>query len=285
MSRLWRGTKKSLTRGNRALIYTSFSDIPRREFSVIHADRLEKERWRWIPGYEGRYEVSDRGRVRSYCVCGTTECSDKPTGIVHDRNQASGHKRIALRVGGKTKHLYVHRLVLEAFVGSCPEGMVCAHLDGNPSNNELGNLAWVTQKENMRHKALHGTQAYGEDTPTAKLKNSDVEEISKRLLLGHKQIDIAADMGIDKRTVQAIRSGRRWAKTSGIAGKIGKHAACSGENHYKAKLKVAQVSEIKALINRKELSISEIARMYEVSHPTIAQIRDGITWRNVEVAK
>jgi hypothetical protein len=68
-----------------------------------------------------------------------------------------GH--IAVRVG-RIGYRFVHRLVLEAFVGPCPEGMECRHLDGDPANNRLENLRWGTHRENAADQVRHGTAAW-----------------------------------------------------------------------------------------------------------------------------
>jgi HNH endonuclease len=63
---------------------------------------------------------------------------------------------------GRARRALVHRLVLEAFVGKAPQGMQCAHADGNRANNALGNLRWVTRKENEADKLRHGTRLSGD---------------------------------------------------------------------------------------------------------------------------
>lgn len=68
--------------------------------------------------------------------------------------QYRGHLAVWL---GRGRQRLVHRVVLEAFVGPCPEGMECRHVDGNPANNRLDNLAWGTPKENFEDSARHGT--------------------------------------------------------------------------------------------------------------------------------
>ena len=71
----------------------------------------------------------------------------------------------------------VHRLVLMAFVGLPGDGQECRHLDGNPANNELVNLAWGTHKENEKDKYRHKTRRVGERHWKAKLSENDVLEI------------------------------------------------------------------------------------------------------------
>jgi hypothetical protein len=68
--------------------------------------------------------------------------------------QRLGHSTVYL---GRKDQRYIHRLVLEAFVGPCPDGMECRHLDGNPGNNRLDNLAWGTRAENQADSIRHET--------------------------------------------------------------------------------------------------------------------------------
>ena len=81
--------------------------------------------------------------------------------------QSRGHCTVDL---GRRKTRFVHRLVLEAFVGSCPSGMECRHLDGDPSNNRLDNLAWGTRLENYQDSVKHGTAYLGSEESIARIK-------------------------------------------------------------------------------------------------------------------
>ena len=93
------------------------------------------ERWLPIPGYEDRYEVSDRGRVRSWV-------SRPSPRLLSQIRQNTGYVTVALSRGGFTEQQLIHRLVLLAFVGPCPDGMETRHLDGLRPNNRLTNLAY-----------------------------------------------------------------------------------------------------------------------------------------------
>lgn len=69
----------------------------------------------------------------------------------------SGYLHVSMRWGGVNRHISVHRLVLETFVGPCPPGMVCRHVpDFDPANNRLVNLCWGTQKENGQDRVRYG---------------------------------------------------------------------------------------------------------------------------------
>ena len=110
------------------------------------------ERWLPVPGYEGRYDVSDMGRVKSLARSGIR--SDGRRFNVQERVLAPpihkvGYPIVMLWRNNKSKTLYVHRLVLEAFVGPCPDGMECCHHNDDPLDNRLSNLRWDDRKGNM----------------------------------------------------------------------------------------------------------------------------------------
>lgn len=95
------------------------------------------EKWRDVVGYEGYYQVSDRGNVRH-----------SRNGILRltQRNKSARYLCVHLSVNGQSKVISVHRLVVEAFIGSQPTGHEVRHLDGNPQNNNLDNILWGTKK-------------------------------------------------------------------------------------------------------------------------------------------
>lgn len=80
----------------------------------------------------------------------------------------SGHKIIKLFKIGNRFYKNLHRLVLETFIGPCPKGMECRHLDGNPENNNIKNLCWGTHSENMKDMFKHGRSNKGKDNPNYK---------------------------------------------------------------------------------------------------------------------
>lgn len=102
------------------------------------------EEWRPVVGYEGNYEVSNQGRVRSLArnVIGSDGRPKRFNGGLLSPATSAAWSQVALSVGGQRKSLNVARLVLEAFVGPCPEGQECVYVDGNPLNTALANLKW-----------------------------------------------------------------------------------------------------------------------------------------------
>lgn len=117
------------------------------------------ETWLPVVGYEGHYEVSDAGGVRS--VSRTTTYRDgrvftyagQPIKAVPDPR---GYLYVALWMNGHGVTRPAHQLVLEAFVGPRPEGMETLHGNGVPGDNRLGNLRWGTHAENAQDTLRHG---------------------------------------------------------------------------------------------------------------------------------
>ena len=123
-----------------------------------------EERWLPVPGYEGRYSVSDQGRIRSEARLAGYRQSDGAPIRVREQLMTpvpmpSGHLRVRLRKDGGGRNFLIHRLVLEAFVGPCPEGMECCHGLGGPADNRLENLRWGTRSENQRDAVNAGQHA------------------------------------------------------------------------------------------------------------------------------
>ena len=105
---------------------------------------------KWIPGFEGRYVADKLGNIWSYCR--------KQPFILRSKDNGRGYYTVSLSQGKKKyKHLLVHRLILQTFIGPCPEGMECRHLDGTRDNNCLENLEWGTLSQNQIDRHGHGT--------------------------------------------------------------------------------------------------------------------------------
>lgn len=120
-----------------------------------------EEVWKDIPGFEGSYAISDKGRVKSLDrVC---ERVDGTSFNVKERilkpsvSKRGGYKRVQLYRAGVYTTLPLHRGVLLAFVGPPEEGQMALHNDGDTLNNHQGNLRWGTPSENMYDRARHGT--------------------------------------------------------------------------------------------------------------------------------
>lgn len=162
------------------------------------------ENWRPVLGYEGLYEVSDTGRVRSCArtvyLYGGRSYLRKGREVARTSDK-DGYQKVHLSKNGKSRHHTVHSLVLEAFGTTRPEGLVCRHLDGNPANNHIDNLAWGTQSENHRD-----CYEYGGTHGRGKLTREQVLEIRARLAEGARQADLAREYGVHFMNIHAIKT-------------------------------------------------------------------------------
>lgn len=169
------------------------------------------ERWLAIPGYEGRYAVSDHGNVMSMDFAG----SGLP-GILK-KHLARGYFSVAFYPQPrKVKRYTIHRLVMLAFVGPRPDGMQINHKNGIKTDNRLENLEYCTASQNMKHAHATGLQSNrGERHSRSKLTNEVVRGIVVRLSNGESPRSIAKDVGVDVTNVYHIRSGRIWSSVTG----------------------------------------------------------------------
>lgn len=117
------------------------------------------EVWKEIDGFDGKYSVSDLGRVRSNdrIVHSTSGQIYGVKGKILKCSPGNhGYRVASLWKDGKHHRQLVHRLVLEAFVGECPDGMECCHNNGNPLDNRVENLRWGTSSDNTQDIIRHG---------------------------------------------------------------------------------------------------------------------------------
>lgn len=174
-----------------------------------------KERWVAIPGFEGLYEVSDLGRVRSLdrVVMRRTHL-----GNVHPKRIRGQMQTLAKhRSGYELIHLWkenqrhvdtVHAVVLAAFVGPRPEGKDGCHNNGVRNDNRLANLRYDTRSGNHADKVAHDTHQRGERSPNARLSNADVH-VLRHQREGIPKEDLAAEFGLSADHLRKVRSGAR----------------------------------------------------------------------------
>lgn len=125
------------------------------------------ETWKPIRGYEGYYEVSDRGRVRSLDRTITNSLGRRQSFrgcMMSFLTSSTGYFTVGLKRDGSVKRFLVHRLVADAFCGSLRAGDVVRHLDGNKTNNHADNLAWGTVSDNIHDQVRHGRHNYARRT-------------------------------------------------------------------------------------------------------------------------
>lgn len=164
-------------------------------------------RYKVIQGFPG-YRVGDDGSVWTCWVSGARPAR---MGAVWRRRKPRRARNGYLQlVTSDRREPLVHRLVLEAFVGPCPEGMEACHADGNRTNNALSNLRWDTPKANAADRERHGKTYRGERIRLAKLTPERVLQIRAEYAAGTPHRHLAARHGVNESTTRAIIAGRAW---------------------------------------------------------------------------
>lgn len=165
--------------------------------------------WKSIPGFAGLYEISDGGAVRSLDRYANGMRKGR---VLKQSIKAKGYRQVTLcREDGTRASFFVHRLVAQAFIGPCAFGEVVRHLDDQPSNNRLINIAYGTHLHNAQDKKRLGTQTKGERHSMAKLTESEVRFILVQDLSRFgSTAKLARQFGVTPSHVAAIRAGKTW---------------------------------------------------------------------------
>lgn len=183
------------------------------------------EQWVDIKGFEGKYQVSNTGKVRSLC-------SKKPRIISqYNTGKYRNYKEVKLYKGGRgTDGGYkVHRLVAEAFIPNPENKPQVNHIDGNTFNNDVSNLEWVTNSENQKHawdNGLHKVTKAQQDScreaskawikkhpngNNCSLTLEEVAEIKMMLADGKLKMTVIADLyNVSYKVIQNIKTGKTY---------------------------------------------------------------------------
>ncbi len=175
------------------------------------------ERWLPVLGFEGRYEVSDHGRVRALFVAIKGRASLTPPPRLCAGWPDQGYRYVRLTTAsGKRAQPRVHMLVLEAFVGARPPGQQSRHLDGVRDHNTLDNLAWGTASENHADMLRHGRAGgrRGLEHHAAKLNPTLVRRIRREHGNGVAVTDMARRYGVYPSAITKVAKRERWAHVS-----------------------------------------------------------------------
>jgi hypothetical protein len=175
-----------------------------------------EEEWRPVVGYEGYYEVSSLGQVRSidrfvyhplstllHSRCGRV-LKAHPNGY-----GGRGHLQVILARGGKRDARRVHKLVAAAFLGPTPPGNVVKHNNDNRIDNSLANLSFGTPKENMADRDRNGHTRFGEAHGMAILTTQDVIDIRKASPAISER-KLAAHYHVSRGAIHGILNGKNW---------------------------------------------------------------------------
>jgi hypothetical protein len=172
---------------------------------------------RWVPEYEGRYCVDDRGEV--FSIARTFERDNRgrqqvvrvPSRRLTQCLNRNGYPFVRLYAGNKGRTFEVHRIVCRAFHGEPTEDAEAAHLDGDKTHTAPANLAWKSRADNMADKRRHGTHLTGEAVPGAKLTVEKAIAIYQRAQAGEVIRVLAREFGVDEAAIRKIKRGTLWS--------------------------------------------------------------------------
>jgi hypothetical protein len=176
------------------------------------------EKWRSVVGHEGWYEVSSLGRVHS--ITRTVDVANGYRGVtsktisgklLSGKADKKGYPRVDIYSNGKRRPVYIHRLVAEAFLAAISGKTHVNHKDGNTTNNRATNLEWMTQQENNEHSRKTGLFPFGSRHGHAKLSESSIPTIRKRIKNGEPLLRIAKSLGVSRHAISAIRDRKTWS--------------------------------------------------------------------------
>lgn len=182
---------------------------------MIEKVDLTQEKWGAIKGYEGLYEVSTHGNVRSLDrqVQRVTGVSVQRKGKRLKASARNGYLAVDLSKDGKATQFSVHRLVAENFIANPEEKPQVNHKNGVKTNNFAGNLEWVTPSENVLHAYENNlaTKMSGTLNGHAKLNEKIVMEIKRRYANGERQSALSRAYGVTSSVISEIVNGNSWA--------------------------------------------------------------------------
>lgn len=178
--------------------------------------------WAAVAGYDGFYEVSKRGRVRSVdrvVLRGKVRQPVKGRILKPGKNAKTGYLHVCLCRRGKMKFHYVHRLVAEAFIPNPDDLPEVNHKDLDKSNNAASNLEWKTHSGNKIHASengvVFGRPMRGEEAGNAKLTWRKVRSIRRKYTTGrYSQKTLAAGYGVSQPTIGHIVRQETWIEQS-----------------------------------------------------------------------
>jgi NUMOD4 motif/HNH endonuclease len=180
---------------------------------------LSGEEWRPAVGYDGLYEVSNLGRIKS-CTkyipnLLTGGESARPPKLMKTAVDRGGHHHLSLTKDGVAKNVFLHHVVARAFLGPCPDGYQTLHRDDDKEDNRAEALYYGTVAHNGRDKTKNGKSVWGEKHHAASLTEDQVREIfALKGKMG--QGVIARKFGTTVSAVSHIHHGWAWTHITGM---------------------------------------------------------------------
>lgn len=170
------------------------------------------EVWMPIPGYEGLYEASDHGRIRSIgkeVLLPNGGRRLQPGRVLRPAANSRGYLLVTLHKNRRQATPAVHQLVMLAFVGAPPPGLVVCHGTAGKTDNSLANLTYGTPTQNQADRKRDGTSKIGDEHPGARLTKEQAQwALSMKGVM--TQMEIAKKLAVSNGQISKIHSGRAW---------------------------------------------------------------------------
>jgi len=171
--------------------------------------KINDEVWKMIPYADKHYEVSNYGRIKSFCY-------DKVNGKIVKPGIIKGFYNVSFMSDGKKKSFLVHKITAELFIDKTDEKQnTVIHLDWNKANNHFSNLQWVTKEESYKRmfKRIHDKRRNSKEKVItySKLIADDVVRIKLMLNRGITQNVIAKLFCVSEMQITRIKRGENWS--------------------------------------------------------------------------
>lgn len=172
---------------------------------LIPTDKPSMEIWKDVVGYEGFYQVSNFGNVKSL----GNEFSRKER-FLKLSPQSKGYLTVVLQKNSTRKMVLVHRIVAEYFVDNAESKVQVNHINGIKTDNRVENLEWVSHRENLDHAIKNNLTLKGEENRNSKLKDIDVVKIHSLLQKKTTIKELSESYNVSYSTIDGIRTNRYW---------------------------------------------------------------------------
>lgn len=231
--------------------------------------------WKNIPGYEGLYQASNDGEIKSMsrlnsCGISVREKLLKPT------TSKKGYKYVGLSKCGKLYSRSLHRLVALTFLENLLSLPDVNHKDGDKLNNHVSNLEWISKEDHLKHTLTNNLQfkgSPGELNPSSKLTWENVSEIRRLRSLQILSIsELAKKFLVSDTNIKDILKNKIWVDPK--LPKFIKKLPTKRLDEIKAK-------ELKQLYSTGEFTQSSLSRIFNISTRSISDIVNNKTWRHI----
>lgn len=257
----------------------------KRQQQSTNLEDLPGERWHYVEGYEGRYSVSNMGRVKSLERLSAPRSDNGARCRIRERilsqSTVGGSPRVSLTLDGVSKELYVARLVALAWVpGRSEVSRVVIHKNRDREDCRAANLVWCSYRAAFDRSNADREWPRGEDVPGHVLEESDIPAICAARDAGARISEIARDYDVSPHCIRQVLSRGSWSHIERDPRELGSYDR-PRDWAPAAKICERDVLDIRQR-HREGESYAAIARDYPVSDATVAHIVRRYTWRWVK---